>query len=342
MNDINLPDLVESYEMLFQYGEILCRREGHTAYILFNLYAMMSALQLRVCIGVSRSNEIENITECDKTEGYVLAREALPEHEAVQKAGRELLAAVASEDKAGISSALEEMGVFILCPIPDHQFQRMEVVVGSLQGRARPVVLVELSCLAAELEDYERASRYAQVARSLNPGSWERYNLCMIEGLVALNAGRDREAVQCLARSFRECLTDEYASLDCGIRAPNFALAQRLLAQGERVEVLRHLLQCKDVWQFFYKQLDKWISLIESGETPDFGKSGIVNSMMQPATRVQTQWVLACSPEEKPGGYSTKSPSTVKAAREKLLAVYRRQMNASIDDQAGGPGPGSK
>jgi len=259
----------------------------------------------------------------------------LPEHGAVQKAARELIAAVASEDKAGISSALEEMGVFALCPVPDHQFQRMEVVVGSLQGRARPVMLVELSCLAAEHKDYERASKYAQEARSFNPGSWERYNLCVTEGLVALNAGRDREAVQCLARSFDACLTDEYASLDCGVRAPNFALAQRLLAHGERVEVVRHLLQCKGVWQFFHKQLDKWISLIESGETPDFGASGIINSMMQPATRVQTQWVLACSPEEKPGVTPPKSPAEVMAGRERLRAEYKRHVDAAKKGELG-------
>jgi len=63
MNEISLQELVASYELLFKYGERLCREEGDSAVILLKLYAMMSAYQLCVCIGASGWNEIENAAE---------------------------------------------------------------------------------------------------------------------------------------------------------------------------------------------------------------------------------------------------------------------------------------
>jgi hypothetical protein len=256
----------------------------------------------------------------------------LPDFEVVEQAGQALQASVAADDKAGTQAALRNMGVFTLCPVFVDHFQRMEDAARRLPGRARQVMLVELSIFAAEVEDYERASKYAHEARASALGSWEEYNLSMVEGLVALSAGRTREAVQSLACSIRACLVDEYGSLDCGVRAPNLSLAQKLLIHGERVDVLSHLLQCRDIWQFLQKQLDKWIGAIEKGESPDFHASEFLRSMNQPATRIQMQWVLAAFPDAPRSG-SPKSPDAVKAARERLRTKYRGTIDAAIEDK---------
>jgi len=137
-----------------------------------------------------------------------------------------------------------------------------------------------------------------------------------------------------LEKSIQVCQRDEYASLSCGVRGLNLALAQRLLARGQRVEVLKHLLQCRDVWQFLLPQIDTWISLIESGEIPDFGASGMLRAMKEPAYRLFMQYARAASLEE--GTYSSisgsavpMSPAEVRARREWLREAYKRQKDDS-------------
>ena len=112
-----------------------------------------------------------------------------------------------------MATALEEMGVIELCPTLDLQFSRMEAFLRLFEGRAYLVLLVEMANLAIEFGEYERADKYVQEARVADPGSWERYNLATVEGLIALSVGKIREAVQCLAESMNACLKDEYSSL---------------------------------------------------------------------------------------------------------------------------------
>src|SRR5205814_1659748 len=133
----------------------------------------------------------------------------------VQEAARKLFGAIASEDGIGVSNALEEMGVLVLSSGRKEQFSRLELVVGYVAGRAQIVPLVELALFATELEDHERAGRYSREARAFSPTSWELYNLCVVEGVISLEAGRRDEAILNLSRSIDACQSDEYASLEC-------------------------------------------------------------------------------------------------------------------------------
>lgn len=329
----SFEELFKSFEKLLKLSERLYKGDNHVVYALCELYAMMGAHQILACIGAT--NEIEIASVQEETERPSGTRGRLPRYENVQEAARELLAAVALVDKAGMSSALEAMGVLTLCPVPEQQFSRMELVSGGVKGRAPLVFLVELSLFAAELGDFERAHKYAREARIFNPSSWELYKLCVVEGLVALNAGRVDEAVHCLARSMTACQADEYSSLHCSIRVPVLVLAEKLLEHGERVEVLRHLLDCQNVWHFLRPQIEEWISLIEDGERPDFREAKSILAMNQASHRLNTQWMSACSLEEGAGSATPKStipmsPAEVLAGRERLGAEYRVHRNAAI------------
>ena len=195
MSELGLQREVSSFEGLFKSFESLLKiserfpiGDNHVSDALCELNAMMCAFQIRTCIGLSE--EIEIVPDHEETGNQFSVRDRLPKYEVVLKAGRELLAAFASEDKSGMWSALEEMRVLALCPIPEQLFSSLEHVAGRVAGRARLVFLVELSHFAAELGDYERAGKYAQEARAFDPSGWELYSLCVVEGLVALNAGK--------------------------------------------------------------------------------------------------------------------------------------------------------
>jgi hypothetical protein len=141
-----------------------------------------------------------------------------------------------------------------------------------------------------------------------------------------------------LEKSISACERDEYASLACSVRGLNLALVEKLLDSGQRVEVLRHLLQCKDVWQSLRPQLEKWISLIESGERPDFQASGILRAMNEPGYRLLMQYARARSLEEgassaTPQSVVPMSPAEVIARRDRLRAAYKRLRDRSIEDK---------
>lgn len=52
-----------------------------------------------------------------------------------------------------------------------------------------------------------------------------------------------------------------------------------LLERGERIEVLRHLLDCKAIWP--WPQIEEWIRVVESGGRPDFAVRGTWRLAMQ-------------------------------------------------------------
>jgi tetratricopeptide (TPR) repeat protein len=279
MNERGLREEVSDYEELFRAFESLLKdrekfyvSDDHLATALCEIYAIMGAYQILVCIGSTSDTDWALAQERDENNSGV--REGLPKYEVVQKAARELLAAVSSDDKAKVLGALKEMGFSALCPTTECLFPRMDLVTERVTGHARQVFLVELSRLAAKAGDYERARRYVQQARTFDPSSWELYNVCVVDGLIALNDGRVDEAVQCLARSIGACLAYEKARVQCCVRAPNLELAVKLLERGELVEVLRHLSDCKDVWEVLQPEIDSWIQAINSGERPDFLATG--------------------------------------------------------------------
>ena len=174
----------------------------------------------------------------------------------------------------------------------------MAAVARSASGRAQLIPFVDLSLFALDIGDFERARAYVTKARSFDPVAYELYNLCVVKGLIAINAGRHREATQYLEKSIAACQIDECASLACGVRPPDLALVEKLLDGDHRAAVLRHLLDCKNVWQSLGPQTDLWINAIESGEKAHFRESGMLKAMNEPAFRLLMQYARARSLED--------------------------------------------
>jgi tetratricopeptide (TPR) repeat protein len=340
MNELVLQREVSDYEELFSTFESLVKdrakfylADDHLATALCELYAIMGAYQIRACIG--SSIDIEIVPAQEENEDDFGAREVLPKYETVQRAGQEMLAAVATGDKAAVLGALKEMGVSAQCPTTERLFSRMELVAERVAGHAQQVFLVELSRFAANAGEYERASKFIQKARIFDPSSWELYNVCVVEGLIALNDGRVDEAVQCLAHSISACLAYEKARVQCCVRAPNLELAAKLLERGERVEVLRHLADCKNVWEVLQPQIDSWIHAIDSGEKPDFLATGNLRVPEKPSHRLRMQWMNACSLASGPVSsaikqVSPKTPAERLVARERWMARNGPRLDAFI------------
>jgi hypothetical protein len=334
-----LQRLLESFEHLLKTSEDLLKKTkkpfGTVTFALSELYAMMTAFRIRAFLGLTDRTEIGD-SDRQHTEDDAGPRRRLPTHEVVKNAVPVFISAMASRDEAAALRALEEMGVLDLCPTSEGHFSRMELVAASVSGRCHVIPLVELSLFAAEIGEYRRASQYALDARAAGPGSWEAYSLCLVDGLVAFDIGNVGEAIECLCRSTAACQTDEHASTACGIHALNLSLAQKLLEHGERVEVLMHLSECKNVWQYLRPQIDEWIGLIEKGEKPDFQGSDALRAMNEPAIRLRMQQVRAWGfkkglPEAPRGSIPRKSMAGVLAARARKQAGFRPILNALIE-----------
>ena len=340
VNELELRDEVLNYTELFKAYELLLRdrdkffvTDDRLANALCELYAIVGAYQILICMGPR--GELKAAPARAEDENQFDICEPLPTHEVVQRAGHELVVAATSGDKATILSALKEMGVFALCPRPEQLFPRMEFITEHVAGHAQQVFLVELSRFAAKACDYQRASQYIERARAFDPSSWELYNICVVEGLIALNDGRIDEAVRCLASSINACNEYEDACLQCCLRAPNLELAEKLLDRGERIAVSRHLLACKTVWGMLQPQIDSWIHVIESGKRPHFLATGNLRVPEKPSYRLRMQWMNACSLAQGPVSPETKrvspkSPSERSAERERWLAENGPRISAFI------------
>ncbi len=275
MIKFDLQTVVSRFGEVLQYSERRCVPGDSLTCALCELFAMKYAYMIRACIRESIGAELADTLGdrvMEDRPGGRLRR--LPKPDEARVPARGLFLAVASGDRAAILSALEGMGVLALCPKPQQQFASMEPIAGKVIGRAKLVFLVELSFFATELADYERASKYASEAHKFNPVAWELYSLSVIEGLVAWNAGKTDEAVKYLYKSINACLTDVHACLGCGTSPANFLLAEKLVECGERVEVLKHLSDCKFVWRMFRPHIEEWIRVIESGGRPDLTAGG--------------------------------------------------------------------
>jgi hypothetical protein len=333
-----LENLLKSFEDLLKRSEYLSRGGRQFTIRLSELYAMMTAFRIRAFIGLPDQDESRATGDRQHTGDQPGPRKRFPGHVVVQSAARVLLSAIDREDKPGMLRGLEEMGILDLCPTSQAPYSRMEFLAGSVSGRPQVILLTELSLFAAELGDYRRAGRYALQARAIGPGSWEVYNLCTVEGLVALDTGNVGEAIQCLSRSSAACQTDEYASIACGTRAPNLSLTEKLLERGEGVEVLMHLSQSKNVWQIVRPQIDESIGIIEKGEKAEFQASDGLRALNEPAHRLLMHHMRAREFEEgireaRPGSVPQKSPSAVLAARARRQAEFRRDINSAIEER---------
>jgi hypothetical protein len=339
MKELGLQKEISDYAELFDAFEGLLKvrdkfyvTDDHLATALCELYATKGSYQILACM--SSINEFE-VTPIEENENRVGACESLPKHEAVQKAGRGLLAAFALHDKGAALDALREMGVLGRCPSPECIFARMELVTERVTGHAQQVFLVELSRFAAKIGDYESASKYVWQARAFDPSSWELYNIGIIEGLIALNAGRVDQAVQCLARSIHACLAYEKARAQCCVRAPSLELAEKLLERGEGEAVLRHLSECRNVWAILQPQIDSWIHIVDDGGRPDFQATGNLRVPESPSHTLRMQWMNACSLAKGPVSADVKatppkSPAERRAERERWMAEHEHLIDSLI------------
>lgn len=338
VNEIELRREISDYEDLLQaFEELLKARkrfyvhDDRLATTLCELYATMGAHRILTC--VERTNEIDGTYSCEEDENHFETRELLPQRETVQRAGRELVIALASDNKAAALGALIDMGLFALCPSAERMFVRMAFVAERITGHAQQVLLVELARFAARVGDYQRASKYVQQARTFDPNSWELYNIHMVEGLIALNAGSVVEAVQCLALSTTACLAYEKARAQCCIRAPSLELAEKLLHRGEGEAVLRHLSGCKNIWEVLQPQIDNWTRIIKNGGKPDFQATGHLRIPEKPSHTLRMQWMNACALAGGPVSAEVKSapPKSVaerRAKRERWMTENPRIIDA--------------
>jgi tetratricopeptide (TPR) repeat protein len=325
--------LFKTFESLLERRRRLCMANDQMAIRLCEFYAIWSACQIRRCIGSTW--DFETVPSHEENEASMDFGEKFRKPETVHKAAQDLLAAVASEDKAAIPGALKEMGVIALCPAPEQVFSRMEDVTSRVTGLAQQVFLVDLALLAAGVGDFLRAGEYIQQARAFDPSSRELYNIHAIEGLIALNDGRVDEAIRSLENSTKACQTDVDSSIQCSLLPPNLELPERLLELGERTVVSGYLRECHNVWQLHRPQIEEWIRLIETGDKPDFQITRVVGTedSSSPSYRLSMQWMRALSFEMQRSPAKPKasmSPTQILAERERMLAQHEPRMSAFV------------
>lgn len=321
MNELQLRVSVDDFQRVIEEGERISHdddRLGSAA--LAMLFAMKSAYAVRGHVRKWEREQfgtetIESHESCGRS-----APEKMPRLSNVRIAAPKIVAASRSKRIPEMLHALYESGVTELCPVPDKQLLMMDTVGRRLKGRPLQVSLVELANFSVETGDIARAEHYVAEAYELAPTGWELHNLCVLEGLFFLRSGDTREAVGALDRSLSVCLADEFAAINCGVRAPNLKLAQAFLEHGESRRVVRYLSQCMDIWQSFLSPINKLIALIESGAMVDLQTSEFVLALSRTSYMLQMQWVQARVLNE-----ATESPETTRPYRTAAEIVAARR-----------------
>jgi hypothetical protein len=289
MFPVDLRSAVSRFGEVLQYSELRSVDGDFLTRALCQLHAMKSAFVISAYISDHLGAERTKARDRDECGDRIAVLDRLPKSEEAKVPAQRLLAAIASGDRAGAASAIQEMGVLELCPVPEQMFSRMERIAAQVVGRVSVVFWVELSFLAGELDEYKKAHEYSLAAHEFKPNGWELYSLSVIDGLVSLNAGNRGESIKCLTKAVSACLTDARACLCCGISPANLLLAERLFEIGEKMEVLNHLLDCKVVWPVLGRHIDEWIRVIENGGKPDFTAGGRWQVTNAPGGRLAAQ-----------------------------------------------------
>jgi hypothetical protein len=288
MNEFDLHRSVTEFERVIKTSEKLAERNASSGAMLPMLFSMWCAFKIRRHFEDSNSIETEETSQDAAVDIQPIDCAILPTFDAVRRGSQELLI-MALADRSKIHDVLERMGISTLCPVSSHQFARMERLARSVMGRAQVIPLLDIALFAIEIGDYPRASEHAAEARRLSPSGYELYTLSIVEGLIAVQAGSLREATQFLSNSVSACQHNEYSSLSCGVRGLNLALAEKLLINGHKVEVLMHLARCRNVWESLGGQIDEWISQIERGQKPQFQESARLRALNEPAYQLLMQ-----------------------------------------------------
>jgi hypothetical protein len=88
----------------------------------------------------------------------------------------------------------------------------------------------------------------------------------LVLGRIAVREGKIAEAKNFLAASGKSNGSPQMNSF-----GPNMSLALDLLKKGERDAVLKHFMRCRKFWNKKFSKLDRWMSEVMAGKTPDFG-----------------------------------------------------------------------
>jgi hypothetical protein len=311
--DLKLETLVMDYQIVIKDSEERCNQSVPSSREFFTFYAMKSAYLLVSLLEAEDFNLHESgLLSRNLGDGYV-DEVQMPRLSDVVKLSSSTIEAFESGDQVSLLRLLQEIGVFDLCPRADEQLERMGRFSKRVGGIARLALLVELVRFASELLEHDALRGFLQEAWEWMPSGWELYNLYIAEGILLLDSEDWRGAVSCLEKSTDACLTDGSTSLSCGLRAPNFRLADGLLKAGYRASVLKHLAECQDIWRLRWMPMRDWIRAIESGETPDFLNSSVVAGMNLPSCRMFLQWMHT---QTLVADYAAQAPRMAKSRQE--------------------------
>lgn len=131
-----------------------------------------------------------------------------------------------------------------------------EAVTAAVRSGGAPTMEADATALLEEAEQFRGDWNY---------GNAVHYGHTAL-GLAAVMRGDVKEAARQLLQAGATPGSPQLDSF-----GPTFALAQRLLAEGERVAVLAYFDLCARFWQLGRGRLDSWRRQLHAGETPEFG-----------------------------------------------------------------------
>jgi tetratricopeptide (TPR) repeat protein len=139
----------------------------------------------------------------------------------------------------------------------------------------KQLLLAELSKVAFEAEQYDKAASYAnQALEAVNDLSRDNihgealHHGHAVLGRIALMNGQLTKAKEHLLAAGN---TPGSPALDSF--GPNMSLAKELLDSGESEVVLDYFRLCAQFWKHGETRLSAWTETVEQGEIPDFGSS---------------------------------------------------------------------
>jgi len=291
--DPALKTLIMNYQIVIRDNENYCETSDPLSQVIFSFYAMKSAYLIVKLLREENIYPGESSLLARNLGDAPVDKTQMPRLSTVLSNSNSILNAFESGDRASLLRLLGEIGVFEFCPNADEQLQRMRRFSKFVNGNARIVLLVELVLFACELRDYDAMRGFLLESWEWKPDGWELYNLYIGEGLLSLDSGDWEAAISCLEKSTDACLTDGKTAQRCGLRAPNFRLADGLLKAGYELPVLKHLTECQDIWRLGWMPMRNWIKIIEGGAIPDLLDSPTVASMNLPSCRLYLQWLRA-------------------------------------------------
>jgi hypothetical protein len=311
--DLKLETLLMDYQIVIKDSQEHCGKPDTIARAFFTIYAMKSAYLIVNRLGAENLNLYESDLLSRNLGNDYVNEVQMPRLSDVVKNSSSIIDAFESGDQVSLLRLLQEIGVFDLCPRADEQLERMGRFSKRVGGIARLALLVELVRFASELREHDALRGFLQESWEWMPSGWELYNLYIAEGLLLLDSEDWRGAVSCLEKSTDACLTDGATSLNCGLRAPNFLLADGLLKAGYGASVLKHLVECQDIWRRAWMPMGDWIRAIKSGAMPDLLNSSAVAGMNLPSCRMFLQWMHT---RTLVADYAAQAPRMAKSRRE--------------------------